>query len=188
MDDFCWLTGPDLCGRLTFDLPVIEVLAITLVSGVVAWATIYFSLRHARLQTDRAIYDARRRELHPTVKELANIVQEAFDDKDTSFGQVQNWQVGIFQLANSGLPYSREAALWLFNYSYVAIAQAKNPNIVPPDIFRFDPSGPSTLIILELGAWLSKPDVHGILLSNASENLNEWVEAGGLKPQPDDQE
>lgn len=180
MDNFCWLTGPELCGKLNFDLPVIEIIAMAAVSGLVTWATIYFSLRQARIQTDRAIADARSRELRAAIKELAETSQEAYAREDLTFVQDHRWIAAFSTIATSGVPYADGVTDWVYRYLFASVAIKKNPKIEPPADINFLEIGPAVSIVRDIGLWISDPETFGPQLTAAANTLDQWVEGGGL--------
>lgn len=183
MDGFCWLEGPELCGELNFDLPVIEILAMALVSALVTWVTISLTLSHARRQSDRAIDDARRLALRSAVKDLADASQEAFEAQDLDFVKRLRWQSGYFNLATSRVDYAAEAARWALSYCYISIALNRRPDIESPSGHFFPASGPSMSVLRDIGLWLSNPSVYGPQFEELADGLEAWVDGGGFTPQ-----
>ena len=164
MGDFCWLTGPGLCGKLDFDLPVIEIIVLAFVSGLVTWATIYFSVKSARRETERSLAATKMTSMQAAVLAMAEDAQARFEAKDwrATAGSVASTQAEII-LRSSGLPGADDATTWAVRLRQVLVVSAINPTIANSTkhfalTWSYGNQGPQELIVRQLSAWLASPE------------------------------
>lgn len=185
MDEFCWVVGPGLCGRVSFDVPIFEIIAMAIVSGLVTCATIYVSITQAAKQTDRAIeqsrYDTDRalaqakeetdralndalvRDLRAAITALASEAQEDFKTGSYSALRSTSAIAAKTLIRTSGLPHSATAADWITEYAQFACnlksGRTKESERTPARLLTM--TGPAENMIRALSEWIQDPATVG---------------------------
>lgn len=181
MLEWCSVVWPRLCVTPTFQLPIIEITAMGVGSGLVTWATIYFSVSQARKQadraieqsrtdadralaqardeTDRAIHDALVRELRAAITVLASEAQEDFKSKSHSALRSTAAISAKTLIRTSGLPYCASVADWITEYAQFACnlksGRTKVTEQTPAWLLTL--TGPAENMVKVLSAWIQDP-------------------------------
>ncbi|GAA1579002.1 hypothetical protein [Leucobacter aridicollis] len=171
MDDFCWLTGPGLCGTMSFNLPIVEVLAVGLVSGAIAAATIWASFRAAKYQTDKALGDSVVRELRSVVGDIADNANDVFKNGDLGSFQdsplISRSTTAYNLIRTSGLANAFEVVAWadlMLEYSLMLKEfglSVSSKTMEPIESVVLERIGPHALISKRLAQWLADPSQVG---------------------------
>ena len=181
MEDFCLFTMPGLCGKLSFDVPVIEILLLLLTSAIVTGVTVFASMRLAERQTRLTLEHATTAELRGVIADLAAGSQARFNGT-ASESELQIRAVAADSIIRtSKLPHADIVATWVDVLGMYAQALKINPRTIK----GFDQPtgedlvlrqfGPGQKVSKRLAQWLVDHEAVGVQLAEESTQMKSYV-------------
>ncbi|KUF05544.1 hypothetical protein [Leucobacter sp. G161] len=178
---------------ITFELPLVQVLASALITAGATWATIHFTLRHAETQASRAILHADQAAQRAAETALRLEMESAITAITVGSAKLResaapglsgnvDFLAEVMRLGASRYPHAQEVAVWVEEFTELAqnVKNGFEANIESGLLGKLQVMGPSQILSRELLHWLEDPDVTGQRLGQLAslymeENTRYWL-------------
>ena len=197
---FCWTAAPTECGSFIWDFPLWEVLATVVVSGLVTWVTIHFSVRESRKATELALKlaeqerqdreqkeadariqlesETRRRLAESATRVLTQLARtRGADNRDSARIEAEaSWAALRIQFETAGVTAGRE----LYEYCDLSFIRSDSPDrdLSKPGTFSISvallAANPLSFVAPHLRRWVESPDKMGDKFELELAELREW--------------